>query len=148
MYFCNMKDTINTKMKESMKAGDKLSTLTLRSITSAFTNWEKANPGKILDHITVLNSLAKQRRQSAEEYRSANQVVLAEQEEMELQIIEQFLPAKMTDVEADLHIDAIFSRLQPSGIKDMGKVMKAFNENYAGMYDGKKLSEKIKAKLA
>lgn len=142
-----MKEEINKKLKEAMRSKDSSTLLTLRSILAAFTNWEKANPGKKIEEVAIINTLAKQRKQSIDEYKKANNVELAIAEELELKILESFLPKQLSESEVDVILKEIFDAVKPSNMKDMGIIMKKFNEKYSGQYDNKKLSEKIKSSL-
>lgn len=142
-----MKEEINQKLKEAMKSKDSSTVLTLRSILAAFINWEKANPGKKIEEISIINTLVKQRRQSIEEYKKANNLELASVEESELNILESFLPKQLTETEVEHILKNIFETVKPTSMKDIGVIMKSFNEKYSGQYDNKKLSEKIKSSL-
>lgn len=143
-----MKDIINAQLKEAMKAKDELKLTTLRSMSTAMTNWEKANPGQPLDHITVIKSMVKQRNKSAEDYKNAGRTDLADRELAEVKIIETFLPEMMDDSQAETIIASIIKETGAQNTSDLGKVIKAFNEKHKGMYDNKKLSEKIRSMLA
>lgn len=141
-----MKDIINIQLKEAMKAKNSLRVGTLRMMLTELTSWEKkeSNIGKTLDHITVFSSMSKKRFESYTLYIQQNRPDLAEIEQIELQIINEFLPKKMSDEEADIELSKI---IQNGDIKEMGKIIKIFNSQFAGMYDNKKLSEKIKLML-
>lgn len=143
-----MKEAINTQLKEAMKAKDELKLTTLRMMLSALTIAEKKNPDQPVDHISVFNSMIKQRNNTAVEYRGANQETLAQREEAEVKIIESFLPQKMSDDEAEVALKEIIATVEAKDQKDLGKVIKGFNAKYQGLYDNKKLSEKIRLMLA
>jgi len=143
-----MKEEINAQLKEAMKAKDELKMTTLRMMLSALSIAEKKEPGKPVDNIQVFNSMIKQRNNTAVEYRSANQEALALREESEVKIIEGFLPKKMTDEEAEVALKAVIVEVDAKDQKDLGKVIKGFNAKHNGLYDNKKLSEKIRSMLA
>ena len=97
----------------------------------------------------VMNMLIKQRRESADVFRKAGRDELADKEEAELKLIEEFMPASASD--DDLN-DAVATAIQETGAtsaKQMGAVMKAAQAKLAGKrVDGKILSEKVRSKLA
>jgi uncharacterized protein YqeY len=106
---------------------------------------------KPLDEATemqVLNTLIKQRRESAELFRKGNRPELADKEEAELTLIEAYMPASASEQELDVAVQAALAETGATGPKQMGVVMKAAQANLAGKrVDGKLLSEKVKAAL-
>jgi uncharacterized protein len=142
-----MKEIINAQLKEAMKAKDELKLTTLRSILTALTNAEK-NVEKKTEPVEVLKSMIKQRKSSAEIYMQQNEKLLADREEAEISIIESFLPKQMSDDEAISALKEIISEVGAKDAKDLGKVIKGFNAKHVGLYDNKKLSEKIRELLA
>jgi hypothetical protein len=99
--------------------------------------------------IQVLNTLVKQRRESADAFRNGGRLELAEKEEAELKIVESYLPAAPTDAEIDEAIAAAMAETGVTTAKQMGVVMKAAQAKLAGKrVDGKALSEKVRGKLA
>jgi len=139
------KEKLKNEIVASMKAKNTVRTLTLRSISNAIINAEKS---KIqLNHIDVLSSLAKSRKQSIEAYLKANNKALADQEQIELIIIEEFLPKVMDDEDIEnLIIDIIEDLDNTPTIKDMGKILNKFKECAPGQ-DMAKVSLKIKSKI-
>jgi uncharacterized protein YqeY len=135
---------VDNKLKEAMKTKDSIVLETMRSIKTNVTNWQKANPNKDLNILPILNSMAKQRRQSIEEYLKGGIQHLAYKEKAELNIIEQYLPKNLTEEEVLIELPKIISKIGATSIKDLGKVIKEFNLEYSGRFDGKRLSELIK----
>lgn len=140
------KEQIKRDMIEAMKAKENVRLTTIRSITNAITIAEKNGSGKAVNHIDVLTSMAKQRRQSIEAFESAGNSLLADTEKLELVIIESYLPKEMTDAEMETAIDElIWDRVLTQ--KDMGSVINAFKTKYPGQ-NGQKISAIVKSKIA
>jgi uncharacterized protein len=144
-------DQIQTQMVTAMKAKDEARLGTLRMMKSALQK-HQIDSGKPLDEPTemqVLNTLIKQRRESAEMFRKGGREELAEKEEFELSMIEGFLPAAPTAEEVEKAIAEAMAETGATTAKQMGLVMKAAQAKLAGKrVDGRALSEAIKAKLS
>ena len=143
-------DKINSKIKESIKQKDSVKLDTLRSIKSAILIEEKSSKVNKLsngDEIKILNRLYKQRRESYDIYKSKNREDLANIENLQASIIQEFLPKQLTSEEVEKIIDNIILKLNPEGIKDMGKVMGFATKELLGQADGKLISEIVKNKL-
>ena len=95
----------------------------------------------------MLKSLAKQRRDSIEQFGKAGRQDLVDQEEAELAIIERYLPAQLDESGIAAILDELFNELKPSGPKDMGAVMKAAMDRFKGQADGKLVSRMVKERL-
>lgn len=130
-----------------MRNKDSITLETMRSIKTNVTNWQKANPNKDVDMLPILNIMAKQRRQSVEEYLKGNVEELANKEKAELNIIETYLPKALTETEVLVLLPKIITEIGATSIKEMSKVIKEFNCKYVGQFDGKRLSELIKTIL-
>ncbi len=98
--------------------------------------------------IKVLQKLVKQRRESAEIYKTQNREDLYEIEVEEEKVIEAYLPKQLSKEEVETIVKAIIVETGASSIKDMGKVMGATNQKLAGQADGKTISEVVKSLLA
>ena len=143
-------DKINSKIKESIKQKDSVKLDTLRSIKSAILIEEKSSKVNKLsdgDEIKILNRLYKQRKESYDIYKSKNREDLANIENLQASIIQEFLPKQLTSEEVEKIIDNIILKLNPEGIKDMGKVMGFATKELLGQADGKLISEIVKNKL-
>ena len=148
----NMKliDKINTKLKESIKQKDSIKLDTLRSIKSEILIEEKStklNKLSNVDEIKILNRLYKQRKESYEIYKAKNRNDLANVENLQASIIQEFLPKQLSFKEVEKIIDNIILKLNPEGIKDMGKVMGFATKELLGRADGKLISDIVKNKL-
>ena len=143
-------DKINSKIKESIKQKDSVKLDTLRSIKSAILIEEKSSKLNKLsdgDEIKILNRLYKQRKESYDIYKSKNREDLANIENLQASIIQEFLPKQLTSEEVEKIIDNIILKLNPKGIKDMGKVMGLATKELLGKADGKLISVIVKNKL-
>lgn len=149
----SLKDRITDEIKTAMKAQDKLRLETLRSIKKVLLEKEvSVRPSGQTElteeqEIEALSQIAKQRRDSIEQYTQANRADLAQKEADELAIIETFLPAQMSDEEIETAIAQIIAQVGASSPKDMGKVMGPVMQQLKGKADGKKVQAIVKAKL-
>nr|WP_310525108.1 GatB/YqeY domain-containing protein [Polymorphobacter sp.] len=136
-----IRDDIKDATIASMKAGDSVRTGTLRLISSALKNRDielRTGTPPADDNVTVaevLSKMAKQRRESIEMFVAGNRPELADIERAELAVIEGFMPAQMAAGEAQAAIRAIVEELGATSLKDMGKVMAAVKERFAGQID-------------
>ncbi len=148
-----IRDDIKAALVTAMKGGDKQATATIRMIQSAIKNRDielrtAANaPDDDVMVSEVLQKMVKQRRESITMYESGGRQELADIEKAEVEVIERFLPAQMSDEEAGAAIDGIVAELGASSPKDMGRVMAAVKERLAGQVDMSKVSGLVKARL-
>jgi uncharacterized protein len=145
---------INDELKTAMKAQDQRRVSTLRLVNSALKNAdiEARGQGKAAlgddEVLSVLQKMIKQRHESADLYDKGGRAELAAQEREEIAIISAYLPKQMSEDEAKTAIAGLVKELGASGMKDMGKVMAALKERYAGQMDFGKASPMVKALLA
>jgi len=146
-----LQDTIQSHMAEAMRSKDSLRLSVLRMMKTAVKNKE-VEKMKTLDEsevLAVLNSLVKQRRDSVEQFRSGGREELAQKEEAEIKVLEEYLPAAASEADIRNAIDAAVQQTGASSMKDMGKVMKAALALLAGKSaDGTRVSQLVKEKLA
>ena len=144
-------DRIQKDMVAAMKSKDEARLSAVRMIKTALKKLE-VDSMKPLDEATemqVLNSLIKQRTESAEMFRKGGRPEMAEKEEAERTLIESYMPAPATPEEMENAIAAALAETQVTSAKQMGVVMKAAQAKLAGKrVDGKALSEKVRARLA
>jgi uncharacterized protein YqeY len=144
-------ETIQKDMVAAMKSKDEARLSAIRMIKTALKKVE-VDSMKPLDEATemqVLNSLIKQRTESAEMFRKGGRVEMAEKEEAERTLIESYMPAPATPEEMEEAVTAALAETQVTSAKQMGVVMKAAQAKLAGKrVDGKALSEKVRARLA
>jgi len=138
-------------MADAMRSKDSLRLSVLRMMKTAVKNKE-VEKMKTLDEaevLAVLNSLVKQRRDSVEQFRSGGREELAQKEEAEIKVLEQYLPASASEDDIRSAIDVAVQQTGATSLKDMGKVMKATLVLLAGKSaDGSRVSQLVKEKLA
>lgn len=141
---------LNDAMKEAMRAKDSLRLNAIRLIKTAVKNREIDERRELGEQevIAVLSSLVKQRKESAQVYRENDRVEQAEKEELELAVIQSFLPAQLDEAGIRQLIEAAVAETGAASPKDMGKVMKIVSAQTLGRADGKLVSELVKARLA
>ena len=148
-----IRDDIKAALVTAMKSGDKAATGTLRLVQSAIQNRDielRTSAKAPEDDIVVtevLQKMVKQRRESADIYRKNGRDDRAQVEEAEIAVIERFLPAQMSDSEAEAAVRAIIAEAGASSMKDMGRVMALVKERHAGQVDMSKASQAVRAKL-
>ena len=144
-------ERLQADMVASMKAKQEARLGAIRMIKAALKKHE-IDSMKPLDEATemqVLNTLIKQRRESADMFRKGGREELAEKEEAELRLIESYMPALATEAEMDEAIAAAVAETGAASAKQMGLVMKAAQTKLTGKrVDGKLLSDKVRARLA
>ena len=149
----SLKDRISEEIKLAMKAKDKVRLETVRSIKKVILEKESTLRAQGQETLTesqeleVLTQLAKQRRDSVEQYRKAGREDLAEQESQELAILEEYLPKQLSDQEVAAIIDEVIAAVGATSAKDMGKVMAAVMQQLKGRADGQKIQAIVKGKL-
>lgn len=140
---------LKADMKAAMKAREKDKLQTIRMLLSSLKN-ERIDKGDDLDEqdvINVLSTEAKKRREAAEQYAEGGREELAEKEEAELKVIEEYLPPQMTDDEAEALVDEAIESTGASSKGDMGKVMGYVMPKIKGRYDGSKMKDIVLGKL-
>lgn len=149
----SLKDRVSEEIKAAMKAKDKVRLETVRSIKKVILEREssiRATGRETLtdtEELEILTQLAKQRRESIEQYSQAGRSDLAEKEAAELGIIETYLPRQLSEAEITEVVEQIMADVGATAPKDMGKVMGPAMQQLKGKADGKKVQEIVKAKL-
>ncbi|MBS3952206.1 MAG: GatB/YqeY domain-containing protein [Methylomicrobium sp.] len=145
-----LKDRIREDMKAAMKSGAKVKLGVIRLIMAAIKQREVDERIELDDEqvILVLDKMVKQRRESIRQFRAAERIDLAEIEEAEIVVIQDYLPQALTDEEVDSMIRQEVETQGAVSIKDMGKVMSALKEKMQGRADMAQVSIKIKSVLA
>lgn len=144
-------DQINSDLTEAMKARDAERLSAIRMVKTALKLRETDLPGVVDDAeaMKVLNTLLKQRRDAAEQFRAGGREELALKEENEARIIQTYLPAAASEEDLSKAVDTAIAELGAGSIKDMGAVMKAVRPKLEGKtVDGKALSDMVKTKLS
>ncbi len=150
-----LREQFNDALKQAMREKDVLAVSTVRLILARLKERDiEARPKGNLDGIpdadvqSMMQGMIKQRRESIELYERGNRPELAEKERGEIAIIERFLPKAMADDEAEAAIKGVIAATGAASIKDMGKVMAALKEKYAGQLDPAKSSQMVKKLLS
>ena len=149
-----IRDDIKAATITAMKAQEKARTATLRQISAKIKDRdiEERTSSKDIDDdalvTSVLQKMAKQRRESIEMYEKGGREELAAKEAAELTVIEEFLPQMMSEDETKAAIEAIKAETGASSMKDMGAVMGELKKRHGAVLDGKLASGLVKAALS
>jgi uncharacterized protein YqeY len=143
-------EQVEKDLVAAMRAQEALKLSVLRMMKAALMN-KKVEHGKDVDDaqaLAVLRTLAKQRHESVEAFRKGGREELAAKEEAEVKIVEAYLPAAASDEEIDAAVVAAIAEIGATTAKDVGKAMKSAMAKLVGKNaDGKRVSEKVRAKL-
>ncbi len=134
---------------QALREKDKYRLIVLRSLKSA-VKYQQIELGRELEEDEVISVLAgqvKSRQQAIELYLQGNRPELAEKETREIEIINFYLPQKMSEAEMEVEVDKAITELKASSMKDMGLVMKTMKEKLGNQVDGKIISEIVRKKL-
>ncbi len=145
-----LSERINEDLKAAMKSGDPIRLTTVRSIRAQLIELAKRGTGTAItpdEEISALLAAAKKRKEAIEMYEKANRKDLADQEQKELAIINEYLPKPMTREEADAVVARIVTETGAAGAKDLGKVMPLAMKELKGTIDGRLVQELVKARL-
>lgn len=147
-----MRDKIMQSVKDAMKGGDKARLAALRMVQAKIKDADiAARPSreKIADPeiIDLLAKMVKQRRESIELYKQGGRQELADAEQAEISVIEGFMPTQLGEAEITTAITSLIKETGAASVKDMGKVMAALKEKYAGQMDFAKASGMVKGLL-
>lgn len=142
-----LKERIKDDMKASMKSGDKARLGVIRMMLAAIKQIEVDERVELGDDrvLVVLDKMLKQRRESIKQFRDANRIDLAEIEEAEVQVIQDFLPQALTEAEIDVMVAKAIAEVGAASIKDMGAVMAILKPQMQGRADMAVVSGRIKA---
>ena len=147
----NLFDQISEDIKKAMLAKDKVALDALRGIKKEFLEAKTDNGGVGELHddkaLQILQKMVKQRKESAQMYIDANRSELAEDELAQCKIIEQYLPAMLSEEELASALEQIIVQVGAQGPQDMGKVMGVATKQLAGRAEGKAISTKVRELL-
>lgn len=147
----SLTEKISGDLITAMKAKDKLVLEAMRAAKTAFTlaRAEKGADSVLTpeEEIKIIQKLVKQRRESAEIYVQQNRTDLSDKETAEADVLEKYLPAKMSEEELLQVLKRIIERVGAKSAADMGKVMGTATKELAGKADGKEISAKVKQLL-
>ena len=145
-------DQISEDIKKAMLAKDKVALDALRGIKKEFLEAKtaKGSDGELHDEkaLQILQKMVKQRKESAQMYIDAGRPELAEDELAQCKIIEQYLPAMLSEEELAAALKQIIAQVGATGPQDMGKVMGVATKQLAGKAEGKAINLKVRELLA
>jgi len=150
----SLKEKIDQDLKNAMKSGDKTRLNAIRSIRAGLLEKEVSIrvAGKALltdeQEIEVLVSLAKKRRDAIDQFTAGNRLDLAETEQAELKVIEEYLPEPVSDDDIAAVVQDIVVKTGATSMKDMGKVMSEAMKALKGKADGTKVQQIVKSLLS
>ena len=138
-------DRIRADVTTAMKAGERERVAALRLVLSELQKDAKEGAG---DELAVLRRERKKRREAEEAFRAGGRSEQADAEASEAAVIEQYLPAELSDDELDVLVAAAVAETGASTPRDMGRVIKQVMEAAGGRADGKRVSTKVKEALS
>jgi len=148
----SLAEKIASDLINAMKAKDKVSLEAIRAAKTAFLMAKsEKGPEAVLsleEELKIIQKLVKQRRESADIYKEQNRPDLYEKEIAEADVLEKYLPAKLSDAELTVIIKTIIERIGAKSPSDLGKVMGIAMKELAGKADGKMISAKVKEFLS
>lgn len=148
----SLTEKIASDLINAMKAKDKVVLEAIRAAKTAFTLARTEKKGDTVltaeEELKIIQKLVKQRRESAAIYKEQNRPDLYEKEITEAEVLEKYLPAKMSDEELLNIIKGIIVRVGAKSPADMGKVMGVATKELAGKADGSQISAKVKQLLS
>ena len=149
-----MRDRISQAMKEALKNKDQTALATIRLISAALKDRDIAartqdNADGISDDeiLSMLQTMIKQRNESAKMYMDGNRPELAQAEQQEITVIQQFMPEQLDEEQVRQAIQLALDETGSSSVKDMGKVMAFLKARYAGQIDFSAASQMVKQAL-
>ncbi|MDO5642103.1 MAG: GatB/YqeY domain-containing protein [Paracoccus sp. (in: a-proteobacteria)] len=151
----DLRTRIQNETKDAMRARDSLRLSTLRLISAAIKDREIATrsaegetkPMDEADLVAILARMVKQRQESARAYEEGGRLELAEKEQAEIAVIEEFLPRQMSAAEVQAAIEAVIAELDATSVRDIGRVMAALKARHAGQMDFGAAGAVVKQKL-
>lgn len=144
-----LKQRITDAMKEAMRAKDKERLGTIRLMMSEFKRIEVDERIELDDArvIAVLDKMLKQRRDSIKQFEAAERQDLADKEATEVQVIQEFMPAALSEAEIEQLIEQAVASTGASSMKDMGALMGIIRPQVQGKADMGQVSQMVKARL-
>ncbi len=146
----SLKEQLDTDLKTAQKAKDKVRLSVIRMVKTTIKNREIEKKEELTDHelLQAINSQAKLRKESINEFEKAGRDDLVKKEEEELKILQEYLPEELTEDELKTLIENTIAESGAAGPKDMGKVMKLLMAETTGRADGKIVSGMVKEILS
>ena len=144
-----MQEILRAELNAALRGGDVARRDTLRLLISSVHNAQIEAGHELADDevLRVLQKEAKERRESIEEFRKGNRQDLVDAEQQQLEIIEGFLPAQMTEDEAREIVRSVVAETGASSARDLGKVMGPLMQRLGGRFDGRRANELVRELL-
>lgn len=147
-----MENRIQKDIANAMKAKDETTLMVLRDVKTAIMQYKtssnfKGNRDENLsdnDIIKIMQKMVKERKETADVYKNAGRLELANKELSEANIIEGYLPKRLTENEVEVMVREAITEVNATSIKDMGKVIASVNSKANGRTDGKTISAIVK----
>lgn len=151
----DLQTKINASLKEAIKAKDSTRVSTLRLVNAAIKDREIARRGEEDasggigdgDVLQILGKMVKQRQESVRAYEEGGRLELAQSEQAEIAVLEDFLPKQLDDEETDAAIGKAISATGAESIRDMGRVMAELKARHTGQLDFAKVGPAVKDRL-
>jgi uncharacterized protein YqeY len=145
----SLREKINEDMKVTMKARDAEKLSAIRLLQAALKQKEVDERITLSDSdvLGIIDKMLKQCRESIEQYRAGNRPDLVAKEEFEVNVLQAYMPAQLSDAEVMKIMDDVIAQTGAQGARDMGKVMNTLRPLVAGRADMGKLSGLVKARL-
>ncbi|ROL59815.1 GatB/YqeY domain-containing protein [Bacteroidetes/Chlorobi group bacterium MS-B_bin-24] len=135
----NLEEKVSEELKKAIKEGDRTRMDALRSIRASLLELKKSGLNREItndDEIKILNSLVKKRKEAIELYEKGGRTDLAEKERKEMEIIKQFLPEEMSELEIRNYLTNLIQEIGAKSTADLGKVMGKAMKELKGKADG------------
>lgn len=149
-----LRQQLSEALKEAMRSKDQRTLSTVRLILAGLKDRDiqartsGAGDGIGEDEILdLLQKMVKQRREAMEIYEKGNRSDLVEKEAAEIEVLERFLPRQLDEAETKAAVEEMIQELEAGNVKDMGRVMAALKERYAGRMDFARASQQVKQAL-
>ncbi len=147
----SLTEKISADLMAAMKAKEKVALEAIRAAKTAFTlaRSEKGAESVLTpdEELKIIRKLVKQRRESAEIYKEQKRMDLYENETAEADVLEKYLPSKLSEAELEKVLKAIIEKVGAKSPSDMGKVMGVASKELAGKAEGKDISAKVRQLL-
>jgi uncharacterized protein YqeY len=147
-----VRERLDADLKDAMRSKNELQTSVIRMLKSAI-KYKEVEPGATgpLDEpaiLQVIATLIKQRRDSVEQFKSGGRPDLAEKEEQEISVLQNYLPKQLSADELRAEVQAAITQAGAKSAKDMGAVMKLVSPKLQGRAEGRAISEEVKNQLS
>lgn len=143
-------ERLDAELKEALKARNELKLSVVRMIKASLKNKsiEKGSALTDEDIVSVLSTLAKQRKESIDQFTRGGRQDLADKEQKELAIVLEYLPKQLSPEELDTVIRSAIAECGATSVQDVGKVMKSVIQKTRGSADGKAVNQRVRELLA